>query len=319
MHGQIFGDLNESGQEARSASDLHLIAPVAYGWHSLGRELMATKPTATSKAKRATKMRVEPEFIEAAETNAAADGKTVARTKGRFARIGMWLLLRKRVLVRRLVTIMMAVIAAPLVLTLIYAVPFVRPVSTLMLWDLITFNGYSRTWKSIDDISPNLKNSVIMSEDGQFCSHHGIDLGELRGVVEDALDGESPRGASTITMQVAKNLFLWNGRSLLRKGLELPLAAYIDLVLSKRRILEIYLNIAEWGPGGIYGIGAGAKYHFGIDAASMTRRQAALMTVALPNPILRKPAKASRGLSSIARIVERRANAAGDYVKCLGT
>ncbi|MGL4405824.1 MAG: transglycosylase domain-containing protein [Notoacmeibacter sp.] len=211
----------------------------------------------------------------------------------------------------------LALIAVPLLLTLVYALPFIRPVSTLMLWDLVTLNGYSREWKSIDDISPNLKHSVIMSEDGQFCRHHGIDLGELRGVVEDALEGESPRGASTLTMQVAKNLFLWNGRSLVRKGLELPLAAYIDLVLSKRRIMEIYLNIAEWGPGGIYGIGAGAQHHFGIDAASMTRRQAALMTVTLPNPILRNPAKPSRGLSNIARIVERRAKASGDYVSCL--
>jgi monofunctional glycosyltransferase len=275
---------------------------------------MAKKPKEGSKAKRAEKVRVEPVLDSEVEKASVA----AMPNNSALARLRLWLLLRWRILLRRGLKITAGLIAAPLILTLLYALPFVRPVSTLMVWDLVTFNGYSRTWKNIDDISPNLKYSVIMSEDGQFCRHHGIDMGELRGVVEDALDGESPRGASTITMQVAKNLFLWNGRSLLRKALELPLAAYIDLVLSKRRILEIYLNIAEWGPGGIYGAGAGARHHFNVDAASMTRRQAALMTVALPNPILRNPAKPSRGLSNIARIVERRARIAGDYVTCIG-
>jgi monofunctional glycosyltransferase len=276
---------------------------------------MAKKPKQDGKAKNAAKARVEPVLlIEETATNVMA----AVQKPSLRARFRVWTLLRRQSLLQRSLKIMAALIAAPLILTLLYALPFVRPVSTLMLWDLVTFNGYSRTWKSIDDISPNLKYSVIMSEDGQFCRHYGIDLGELRGVVEDALDGESPRGASTITMQVAKNLFLWNGRSLLRKGLELPLAAYIDLVLSKKRIMEIYLNIAEWGPGGIYGAGAAAKHHFNVDAGSMTRRQAALMTVTLPNPILRNPAKPSRGMSNIARIVERRARVSGDYVGCVG-
>jgi monofunctional glycosyltransferase len=274
---------------------------------------MAKKPKAEGRAKRADKARVEPVLnVEELAPDATPEKPSMIK------RFKVWLLLRRRILVRRLFKLMAVLIAAPVVLTLIYALPFVRPVSTLMLWDLVTFNGYSREWKSIDEISPNLKYSVIMSEDGQFCNHHGIDLKELQGVVDDALDGESPRGASTITMQVAKNLFLWNGRSLLRKGLELPLAAYIDLVLSKRRIMEIYLNIAEWGPGGIYGAAAGSKYHFNVDVGSLSRRQAALMTVALPNPIIRKPAKPSRGLSTLARIVERRAKMSGDYVGCVG-
>jgi monofunctional glycosyltransferase len=273
------------------------------------------KRAAKRAAKTTTKPRVDPELVSEV---AASAPHGPAGKPSMMARLRLWLMLRRRALVRRVLKILAALIIAPLILTLIYAVPFVRPVSTLMLWDLMTLQGYSREWKNIEDISTNLQYSVIMSEDGQFCSHHGIDLGELRGVVEDALDGESPRGASTITMQLAKNLFLWNGRSLLRKGLELPLAAYIDLVLSKRRIMEIYLNIAEWAPDGIYGIGAGVRHRFNIDAASMTRRQAALMTVALPNPIVRNPAKPSRGLSNIARIVENRARRAGDYVGCLG-
>jgi monofunctional glycosyltransferase len=279
---------------------------------------MAKKPKAEGKSNRAQKARVEP--VPSVDQN-AADAKPASEKMPLMKQFKLWLLLRRRILMRRLLKIVAALVALPLFLTLLYALPFVRPVSTLMLWDLATLKGYTREWRSIDDISPNLKYSVIMSEDGQFCRHHGIDLGELRGVVEDALDGESPRGASTITMQVAKNLFLWNGRSLIRKGLELPLAAYIDLVLSKRRIMEIYLNIAEWGrqenSGGIYGAGAGARLHFKADVSSLTRRQAALMTVALPNPILRNPAKPSRGLSTLARIVERRAQRSADYVQCI--
>jgi monofunctional glycosyltransferase len=285
---------------------------------------MAAKTKANG-GKKAAHKRADPAMehaAQASDTSGIAPAKSVIpqteHGKRAFgSRFRLWLMLRWRALMRRTMLIVLVLVATPLVLTPLYALPFVRPVSTLMLWDLATFQGYSRDWRAIEEISPNLKNSVIMSEDGQFCSHYGVDLRELRGVVEDALDGESPRGASTITMQVAKNLFLWNGRSLLRKGLELPLALYIDLVLPKRRIMEIYLNIAEWGPDNVYGIEAGVQRAFGIDADSMTRRQAALMTVALPNPILRNPAKPSRGMSSVARVVERRAQRSGAYVACL--
>jgi monofunctional glycosyltransferase len=264
------------------------------------------KPRAVSKAKE----RVEPTIDLSALPPDANRGRPMARAR-------LWLTLRRRALFRRFVLAGLALAVLPLLLTLLYALPFVRPVSTLMLWDIVTLQGYTRDWRAIDDVSPNLKNSVIMSEDGQFCSHHGIDLRELQGVVQDALDGEATRGASTITMQVAKNLFLWNGRSFLRKALELPLAIWIDLVLPKKRIFEIYLNIAEWGPDSLYGIGAAASSHFGVDASSMSRRQAALLTVTLPNPILRDPAKPSRGMQSVARVVERRARNAGGYTDCV--
>jgi monofunctional glycosyltransferase len=255
--------------------------------------------------------------IELSSTSVVAESAQLR--PGLMKRLRLWLMLRWRALVRRLFLAAVILAAIPLILTPIYALPFVRPVSTLMLWDLVTFQGYTRIWQPIEKISPNLKHSVILSEDGQFCSHYGVDLRELRGVVEDALEGESPRGASTITMQVAKNLFLWNGRSLLRKGLELPLAIYIDLVMPKRRIMEIYLNIAEWGPDNTYGIEAGVQRAFKIDADSMTRRQAALMTVSLPNPILRNPAKPSRGMNAVARVVERRAARGGAYVGCVAS
>jgi monofunctional biosynthetic peptidoglycan transglycosylase len=205
----------------------------------------------------------------------------------------------------------------PVVLTVLYIPPFVHPVSTLMLRDLATLSGYDRRWVPIDEVAPVLAYSVIMSEDGQFCSHYGVDIAELKGVVDDALQGEATRGASTITMQTVKNLFLWS-RPLagLRKVIELPLAVYFDAMLSKRRIMEIYLNVAEWGTG-IYGIEAAAQHHFGISASKLTQRQAALLTVALPNPIARNPAKPGKGLRRLANVIERRATRSGAYVDCL--
>src|SRR5690606_19281282 len=198
----------------------------------------------------------------------------------------------------------------------LYMAPFVHPVSTLMLKDLATFSGYDRRWVSIDEIAPVLSHSVIMSEDGQFCAHRGIDWNELRVVIDDAMAGEATRGASTIPMQTVKNLFLWPGRSVVRKALEVPLAIYLDGMLSKRRIMEIYLNIVEWGPG-IYGVEAAAQHHFGRPAKSLSRRQAALLAVTLPNPHVRNPAKPSAGLNRLASIIETRARRAGAYVGCL--
>ncbi len=217
---------------------------------------------------------------------------------------------------RRAVIVAGLLVFLPAALTLAYYPSFVHPVSTLMLKDLATFNGYDRRWTPIDDVAPVLAHSVLMSEDGQFCAHRGIDLGELKAVIDDALAGEATRGASTIPMQTVKNLFLWQGRSFLRKILEAPLAVYFDFVLPKRRIMEIYLNIVEWGPG-IYGVEAAAQHHFGIGAKDLSRRQAALLTVSLPNPIERNPAKPSRNLQRLAGLIEKRASRAGGYVGCL--
>ncbi|MER9950860.1 transglycosylase domain-containing protein [Mesorhizobium sp. M0047] len=219
--------------------------------------------------------------------------------------------------VRRGITVAAVLALIPTLLTVLYLPSFVHPVSMLMFKDLATFSGYERRWTSIDDVAPVLANSVIMSEDGQFCFHRGVDLGELRGVVDDALAGEATRGASTITMQTVKNLFLWS-RPLgsVRKVFELPLAVYFDAVMSKRRIMEIYLNIAEWGPG-IYGIEAAAQHHFGVSAKQLSRRQAALLAVSLPNPIARNPAKPGPGLRRLANLIERRAGRSGAYVGCL--
>lgn len=217
---------------------------------------------------------------------------------------------------RKVALAVVALLALPYLLIPIYAIGLVHPVSTLMLRDLVTLKGYDRQWVDFEDIAPVLVQSVMMSEDGQFCRHGGVDWAEMRGVVTDALDGAPTRGASTIPMQTVKNLYLWNGRSFVRKALELPLAVTADLVWSKRRLMEIYLNIAEWGPG-IYGIEAAAQHHFNVPAKKLSRRQAALLAVSLPNPFDRNAGKPGRGLKRLATVIERRASRSGEYIRCL--
>jgi monofunctional biosynthetic peptidoglycan transglycosylase len=218
--------------------------------------------------------------------------------------------------VRRVLKVVLALLILPYLLIVLYSLPFIRPISTLMLWDLATFQGYDRRWVPLEDISPNLIRAVMMSEDGQFCSHGGVDWREMQAVVSSAIDGKSTRGASTIPMQTVKNLFLWNGRFFIRKVLEVPLAVASDLVWSKSRMMEIYLNIAEWGPN-IYGIEAAAQHHFKTSAAKLTQRQASLLAVSLPNPIERSASKPGRGLQRLAGLNERRARASGAYTQCV--
>ncbi|MGB8818118.1 MAG: monofunctional biosynthetic peptidoglycan transglycosylase [Rhizobiaceae bacterium] len=217
---------------------------------------------------------------------------------------------------RRLIRYGLMLAIAPIILMVLYIPSIIHPVSTLMLKDIVTLKGYDRRWVSIDDVAPALIHSVMMSEDGQFCAHSGVDWAALNQVIDDAMEGEGSRGASTIPMQTVKNLYLWSSRSVIRKAIELPYALAADTIWSKRRLMEIYLNIAEWGPG-IYGIEAAAQHHFNTSAKNLTARQSALLAVSLPNPILRNPAKPSRGLTRLARLNERRAAQAGGYVECV--
>jgi monofunctional biosynthetic peptidoglycan transglycosylase len=135
--------------------------------------------------------------------------------------------------------------------------------------------------------------------------------------MDEADDISEVRGGSTITQQVAKNLFLWPGRSFIRKGLEFPLALWIDLVLPKRRILEIYLNIAEWGPNGEFGAEAGARRAFGISAAELSRYQAALMAASLPNPVTRNARTPGPGLRRLAGLYQARSARAPGAANCV--
>jgi monofunctional biosynthetic peptidoglycan transglycosylase len=168
----------------------------------------------------------------------------------------------------------------------------------------------SRQWIDLAAMSPSLPRSVVAAEDAKFCRHYGIDFGALREVINDAGDGEIVRGGSTITQQVAKNLFLWPGRSVVRKALEFPLALWIELVLPKPRILEIYLNIAELGPAGQFGAQTGAAYAFGHGASAVSPREAALLAAILPNPHARSARNPSLAVRRLAGTYMARAQAA---------
>jgi len=192
------------------------------------------------------------------------------------------------------------------------------PMTFLMVQRMVEGRGFDRRWVPMRSISPTLVRAVIAAEDARFCTHHGIDFGELRAAIEDADDLSEMRGGSTITQQTAKNLFLWPGRSFIRKGLEFPLAFWIDLVLPKRRVLEIYLNIAEWGPNGEFGVEAGSRYAFNKPASQLSPGEAALLAAMLPNP-KRRSAKAPRpAIRRIAGVVQARAARSGAIDACLG-
>jgi monofunctional glycosyltransferase len=208
------------------------------------------------------------------------------------------------------------VLILPYVVALIYRA--VDPLSTLMLWRWATRAPVQRVVMPIDLLAPTLPRAVIVAEDANFCSHHGIDFGELRRALTAERAGvRRPRGASSITQQLAKNLFLWPGRSYVRKALELPLALWIDFAIPKRRQLEIYLNIAQWGPNGEFGAEAAARRAFGNSAATLSASEAALLAAALPNPLRRDPRRPSPALRRLAAIYAARAAAAPDLDRCV--
>ncbi|MEA2117132.1 monofunctional biosynthetic peptidoglycan transglycosylase [Halovibrio sp. HP20-50] len=147
-----------------------------------------------------------------------------------------------------------------------------------------------RTWRSWDSLSANAKLAVIAAEDQRFPHHGGFDLVELRRAWEASRDGGRLRGASTLSQQTAKNVFLWTGRSWTRKGLEAWFTLLIEVLWSKQRILEIYLNVAEWDRG-VFGIEAAAQHYFGASSDALTERQASLLAAILPSPLTRSAAR----------------------------
>jgi len=220
-----------------------------------------------------------------------------------------------RRLLRWIFLLLLAALALPYALTVAYRT--VDPVSTLMLWRWATGQKVERSLVRLDAVSPVLPRSVIVAEDALFCTHQGVDWKSLRTVIEDSDDLSEARGGSTLVQQLAKNLFLWPGRSYVRKALELPLALWIDLVLPKGRIMELYLNVAEWGPEGQFGIEAGARRAFGKSARHLTAREAALLAAVLPNPRKRLAGRPGPGLRRLAGIYDARARQAGGADDCL--
>jgi monofunctional biosynthetic peptidoglycan transglycosylase len=156
----------------------------------------------------------------------------------------------------------------------------------------------------LSQISPDLQHAVIAAEDSRFYQHHGFDWHEVQIAAQEDLEGERTRGASTITQQLIKNLFFGTGRSFLRKGAEATLVPVAELVLGKRRILEIYLNVVEWGPG-IYGAESACRYYDQIAARNIGRQQAARLAAILPAPLKRRPERMNNYSSIILQRMAR--------------
>jgi monofunctional glycosyltransferase len=202
------------------------------------------------------------------------------------------------------------------VMLLIVAYRFINPpFSMLMAQQFLTGTAIHKQWVPIERISPNLTRAVIVAEDGRFCDHWGVDLIEAANAIRRASDGY-PRGASTITMQVAKNLFLVNTKSYLRKMVEIPLTFAIELAWPKWRILEVYLNVVEWGPG-VFGAEAAAQSHFGRSADGLSARQAAQLAVSLPNPIVRDAGSPGPRTAHRASVIQARAARTREASACV--
>ncbi|MCV2867338.1 monofunctional biosynthetic peptidoglycan transglycosylase [Defluviimonas sp. WL0002] len=170
------------------------------------------------------------------------------------------------------------------------------PTTAYMLAESIRYGGIKRNWVSIEEMSADVPRAVVAAEDANFCLHWGFDMAAIREAIEQG----GTRGASTLTQQTVKNVFLWHGRSWPRKALEAVMTPVVELLWSKRRTLEIYLNVAEFGKG-VFGIEAAAQHYFGTSAKDLSGARAALLAAALPNPKERNPARPSGFLRKRAR------------------
>jgi monofunctional glycosyltransferase len=167
----------------------------------------------------------------------------------------------------------------------------------------LTGDGASRVWVSLDEVSPAALHVIVISEDISFCSHRGVDVEALRRALDANRARGTRYGASTITNQVARNVFLWPHRDPVRKALEFTLTGPIELTWSKRRILEMYVNIAEFGRG-IFGIEQAARHYYGVSARELSTEQAARLAVVLPDPRRRDPRQLTPGTEAAARRLE---------------
>jgi monofunctional biosynthetic peptidoglycan transglycosylase len=220
--------------------------------------------------------------------------------------------------VRRLLlwSLVVALLLPPALLLVFRFVPV--PLTPLMVIRLIEGEELRKEWVPLAQIAPALRQAVVASEDNHFCEHGGFDWTALNEVLDDLRAGGRPRGASTITMQTAKNLFLWPSRSLARKGLEAWLTPQIELIWNKQRILEVYLNIVEFGPG-TYGAQAAAGRYFGKPAADLGRTEASLLAAVLPNPRAWSPAAPTDYIARRARTIRTRIDQLGPMLACTDT
>ena len=178
------------------------------------------------------------------------------------------------------------------------------PITLLMISRAFDGTKINKTWVPLDQISPNLVRASIASEDNNYLGHRGFDLGAIYDALDERQQGKRQRGASTISQQTAKNVFLWSGKSWIRKGCEVYFTLLIERLWSKERIMEVYLNVIEMG-NGVYGAEAAAQHYFGRSAAKLTQRQAALIVAAYPNPRQRDPARPTSYLNKRAAQIQR--------------
>lgn len=181
--------------------------------------------------------------------------------------------------------------------------PFITPYQA---YNFVTGSGLNKDWVSIDEVSPNFLRAVIAAEDALFFEHRGVDWKAVDEATRyNERHSTKKRGASTITMQTAKNAFLWHGRTFIRKGMELYFTVLIEAIWGKKRILEVYINIIELGEG-IYGVESASQIFFNKESSKLTPREAALIASILPNPIKWSPAKPTRYISSRASTIQAR-------------
>ncbi len=216
---------------------------------------------------------------------------------------------RRRSLPARLGIIAAKVILGGIVFSIVWVLVY-RFVPVPMTWpmarDAVSGRHVERHWVDLSRISPSVPRAAIGAEDARFCEHSGFDFKAMEAAAARNAAGKKLRGGSTISQQTAKNAFLWPGRSYVRKGLEAYFTVLIEAIWGKPRIMEVYLNIAEMGPG-IYGVDAAAKHYFGVSAAKLSPQQASRIAAILPQPIKRDAASPGRFVKRYARRIERRA------------
>lgn len=199
---------------------------------------------------------------------------------------------------------------------IIFIFSWINPPTTAFIQSKSTFgifvstSDYKYEWKSIHKVSPYFPLAVIASEDQLFFEHNGFDVVQIQKAIDEIERGRRVRGASTITQQVAKNLFLWEDKSFIRKGFEVYFTVLIELIWSKKRILEVYINICELGKN-IYGIESASQYYFNKSSERLTQGEAALMAVVLPRPSVRNPAKPSHYMMNRRENILRQMNNLG--------
>jgi monofunctional biosynthetic peptidoglycan transglycosylase len=213
-------------------------------------------------------------------------------------------------------TLLVALIAPALIILVYRFVPV--PGTPLMAIRAVGGAGWKYDWEPMERIAPALARSALTAEDESFCTHHGFDTKAIQKYLQDYLedDGGTLRGGSTISQQTAKNLLLWPGRDWIRKGLEAWLTIYIEALWPKQRIMEVYLNIVEWGRG-VYGAEAAARHHFGKSAAALSTGEAARLAAVLPSPLRWSASNPGPYVQRRSETLQGRAGRLGELAACL--